>query len=286
MVEIDVWVQENKIFLGHDNPQYETTLEFLKHPNMYCHAKNLQALQLLTVERIRCFSHNTDPYTLTSDGLIWAYPGQPLSKNSIAVMPELAGQDYDWSEAAGVCSDFVKNLKANFTKRRVALFLVGEPRTYTVTKDSILKNIVYCNGADIFMCLSCPLQDITRIRQELIDIYHPKSIVFVEEHPELIQEEQQLIQNAFQRHGQMENAIQVRQWCKILESWRKMQKYEQENGIQYTHIIKARLDLVVDRPLVLNNYDTNNVIHGMYLIQRIFLSYFTRKRLGRYNQFW
>ena len=31
-VEVDVWLQENKLFLGHDGPQYPTTLQFLSNP--------------------------------------------------------------------------------------------------------------------------------------------------------------------------------------------------------------------------------------------------------------
>ena len=43
-VEIDVWVIDNKFYLGHDNPLYEVDFLFLINNKLWCHAKNLEAL--------------------------------------------------------------------------------------------------------------------------------------------------------------------------------------------------------------------------------------------------
>ena len=44
-IEIDVWYDGEQLYLGHDDPRYEIEIEFLKNDKLWCHAKNLQALQ-------------------------------------------------------------------------------------------------------------------------------------------------------------------------------------------------------------------------------------------------
>lgn len=106
-VEVDVWMIDGKYVLGHDEPQYQVGLTFLKDYHYWCHAKNLEALHALTHEKIHCFFHDTDAATLTSQGWIWTYPGQPiLSERAIVVMPERI-QNYDISKAGGICTDFI-----------------------------------------------------------------------------------------------------------------------------------------------------------------------------------
>jgi hypothetical protein len=72
-VEVDVWAIDEKLFLGHDLPQYETSIEFLKSLPLWCHAKNVEALKLLLDSDLNCFWHNTDTFTLTSRNQIWCY---------------------------------------------------------------------------------------------------------------------------------------------------------------------------------------------------------------------
>ena len=45
-------------------------------------------------------------YTLTNKGFVWVYPGKPLIKNCIAVLPEKYKQDL--SICYGVCTDNIK----------------------------------------------------------------------------------------------------------------------------------------------------------------------------------
>jgi hypothetical protein len=107
-VEIDVWVVKGDLFLGHDSPQYKIDLPFLSDVRLWCHAKNIDALEtMLNANNIHCFWHQNDDYTLTSRGYIWTYPNQKLSNISIAVLPETV-KNYDISNAFGICSDIIK----------------------------------------------------------------------------------------------------------------------------------------------------------------------------------
>ena len=110
-VEVDVWFLNGEWFLGHDKPEHKTTLHFLQNNKLWCHAKHLPALsEIMTKyqDTIHTFSHNEDPVILTSRGYLWVYPGCPIDKESICVMPERVF--YSWEElqtCKGVCSDYV-----------------------------------------------------------------------------------------------------------------------------------------------------------------------------------
>lgn len=106
-VEIDVWLHNGKLFLGHDFPQHETTIHFLKSSNrIVCHAKNTEALKMLVTEELHCFSHNQDDVVLTSRKWLWTFPGKTLTSKSVAVMPERE-KKWDISVCFAVCSDYV-----------------------------------------------------------------------------------------------------------------------------------------------------------------------------------
>jgi hypothetical protein len=111
--EIDVWMVYNKWFLGHDEPQYEVDTSFLGKQGLWIHCKNLDALHWFSESPIHYeyFWHETDNYTLTSGNLIWAFPGKHLSKNSIAVLPEISEDYWEYVKSckiAGVCTDYVE----------------------------------------------------------------------------------------------------------------------------------------------------------------------------------
>jgi hypothetical protein len=104
--EIDVRVVQGDIYLGHDAPKYKISFDFLKNENLWCHCKNIEALKTLLLNNIRCFFHDTDETTLTSDGYIWTYPGKHLTSLSICVMPETTGWNVPYN-ISGVCSDYI-----------------------------------------------------------------------------------------------------------------------------------------------------------------------------------
>ena len=80
--------------------------EFFKHPKLWCHAKNVEAFEWLLKKKVKCFFHNIDEYTLTSNGYIWTFPDKPVVKKSIIV-----DKGKDWKKknynCYGVCVDYV-----------------------------------------------------------------------------------------------------------------------------------------------------------------------------------
>jgi hypothetical protein len=113
--EIDVWLVNNKLFLGHDAPQYEIELLFIlqNRSKLWCHCKHLESFEfLLKYKEINCFYHETDAYILTSHGYVWTYPGKKLSDdNGIVVMPEWNPDiKYDKNKICGICTDYVENV--------------------------------------------------------------------------------------------------------------------------------------------------------------------------------
>lgn len=109
-VEIDVWCNSAGNFvLGHDKPQYDIDSAFLKHPNIWCHAKNLRALRaMIGMSGVHCFWHQNDDATLTNRGYIWVYHNKKnsLSDHSIAVMPEKV-PEWNLYGIKGICSDYI-----------------------------------------------------------------------------------------------------------------------------------------------------------------------------------
>jgi glycerophosphoryl diester phosphodiesterase len=103
--EIDVWKTDGQLWLGHDGPEHETTINFLAahRPRLWVHCKNLDALIALKDE-YNCFFHDKDTYTLTSKGYIWGNVGSPMTTQTILVMPEKANMVC--TEYLGVCTDY------------------------------------------------------------------------------------------------------------------------------------------------------------------------------------
>lgn len=111
-VEIDLWVNDDKLFLGHDSPQYEIEKTWidLREKNLWIHCKNIEAINFCYNENDwNYFWHDTDTLTITSKGFIWVYPGKQPVKNSIAVLPEIHNEDV--LSCIGVCSDFISKYK-------------------------------------------------------------------------------------------------------------------------------------------------------------------------------
>jgi hypothetical protein len=109
-VEIDVWFNE-KFYLGHDSIQYEIEKEFLLINGLWCHAKTIKTFEKLLNLGVVCFYHEKDKCTLTSNGLIWTYPGNELTEKSICVLPEIFNQDKKDLKCYGICSDTISKYK-------------------------------------------------------------------------------------------------------------------------------------------------------------------------------
>ena len=110
-VEIDLWKEGDKLFLGHDAPTYITDMDWLikRQDVLWIHCKNIESLEYMSRWYLNYFWHEGDKYTLTSKLWVWAYPNQKTStkyNRTVAVLPEW--EDTDVSEFAGICSDYIE----------------------------------------------------------------------------------------------------------------------------------------------------------------------------------
>ena len=115
-VEIDVrqWY-ESGYFLGHDEPLYPVTLDWLleRKDKLWVHAKNFAALQGLIDSGLRVFFHEKEKHTIINNSnLIWSHALEEANHKSI--IPLLSNTDIDkWlnRNVYGICSDFIKRLR-------------------------------------------------------------------------------------------------------------------------------------------------------------------------------
>ena len=110
-VEIDLWFIDGRVYLGHDEPQYEVDYSWLgeRTDKIWVHCKNVESLNWIRSTVLHYFWHEEDMVTLTSKNHIWAYPGKQPIKGSIAVMPEVHNDDLD--NCIGICSDYINDYK-------------------------------------------------------------------------------------------------------------------------------------------------------------------------------
>jgi hypothetical protein len=116
-VEIDLWLMEGSLFLGHDMLEYEISERYLNtiRDHAWIHCKNLLALDFCRrSDYYNCFSHSEDDAVLTSKGFIWAYPGKEIkSDKCVVVLPE-RGEQYKNlripNSFYGVCSDYIEQV--------------------------------------------------------------------------------------------------------------------------------------------------------------------------------
>jgi hypothetical protein len=111
-VEVDAWMIDGVLFLGHDAPQYGVTQKWFneRYQHLWVHCKNIEAMEWFNmIGGFNYFWHESDTITLTSKNYMWVYVGKQPIKNSIAVMPELNNDDV--SQCIGICSDYIENYK-------------------------------------------------------------------------------------------------------------------------------------------------------------------------------
>jgi hypothetical protein len=110
-VEVDVWLYKKILYFGHDEPQYIIDLSWIikRMDKLWLHCKNVESLEYLKDldYPINYFWHQQDDFTITSLGYFWTYPGKPLTKNSIAVLPENAHYENLYI-SKGICSDYIE----------------------------------------------------------------------------------------------------------------------------------------------------------------------------------
>jgi len=109
-LEVDIRGIDGLLYLGHDEPEYLIDFDYLAkiHQRTYFHAKNLEALDLLMKYRLKCFFHDKDDHTITSNGYIWTYPEKPVTCMSIIVcQTEEQTIAYSKKVVFGICTDYL-----------------------------------------------------------------------------------------------------------------------------------------------------------------------------------
>jgi hypothetical protein len=114
-VEIDVWYIDGKLWLGHDEPQYEVSLEWLelRSPSLWIHSKDMNSLSYFNEysnkvsSQFNYFSHDVDMGVLTSHNYIWS---TNLYNRGILVLPEVFNREPN-KGTLGICSDIIQNYK-------------------------------------------------------------------------------------------------------------------------------------------------------------------------------
>lgn len=115
-VEVDVWYHEGGVWIGHDRPEYKVTWDWLAASrNRLLHAKDGKTLEFLLQESgkrgidLHIFYHTEEDYVVTNKGIVICYPGKPLLKGSLCMMPERARYSVaDIQNVFCVCSDSLR----------------------------------------------------------------------------------------------------------------------------------------------------------------------------------
>jgi len=118
-VEIDLWVIDDKFFLGHDSPEHKVSFNFLRcrSKSLWIHCKNIDAFYYLCDYDFNFFWHENDEFTLTSGKFIWTYPKESydyvLKKNQILLdFGEISKEKYESYQNLGIyglCCDYIPN---------------------------------------------------------------------------------------------------------------------------------------------------------------------------------
>ena len=115
-VEIDVWCKDDILWLGHDKPDYGIDFRWFRDriSKLWIHCKNKEAFSYCLKNKLHCFWHNVDDYTMTNWGYVWAYPGkEPVNQLTVLVMPENIWPTKKTISlnAFGACSDWVGEIR-------------------------------------------------------------------------------------------------------------------------------------------------------------------------------
>ena len=114
-VEIDIRKIDNKLYLGHDIPQYEVGIDWLIKRKQYLliHTKNIQALNYLINKDLKTFYHKDEDHVIINNcNLIWS--NKISEAMSFSIIPLLSREDISnahlYQNVFGICSDFIGTL--------------------------------------------------------------------------------------------------------------------------------------------------------------------------------
>jgi glycerophosphoryl diester phosphodiesterase len=117
-VEIDLRTFVDGLWLGHDEPQYRVSLNWLqdRKDKLWIHCKDLESCKTLLGHdpTFKLFCHQSDEFTLTSNGKIWLHDLKQTI-DSYTIIPllsktEIQNHKHVAPKAYGVCSDYISLL--------------------------------------------------------------------------------------------------------------------------------------------------------------------------------
>jgi hypothetical protein len=87
-VMVDVWLLEDKWFLGYDLPKEVIDLSFMERPEIWVRARDLPGyVSLHSQKKVHVFWHTDDDFTFTSKGIKWAKT-DVLTRDGVMFMPK------------------------------------------------------------------------------------------------------------------------------------------------------------------------------------------------------
>ena len=122
-VEIDLWLSDGSLKLGHDFPENRIDESFLleRSSRLWVHAKNLECISFLNQSGLNWFWHENDKLTMTSKSIPWAFPEVFVSGG---VVNQPSDTSTFWSEKlyektnfCGICHDNIVMVKKTFDRK-------------------------------------------------------------------------------------------------------------------------------------------------------------------------
>lgn len=116
-VEVDLRINNNEFWLGHDEAQYRVELSWmsLRKDKIWFHCKDIEsALVLANLDQYyQFFCHSQDPYVCTNNGYFWVHD-LTGKINDKCIIPLLSKEDiekYNNNRPYAICTDFVNDIK-------------------------------------------------------------------------------------------------------------------------------------------------------------------------------
>jgi len=112
-VEADIWWDDYKISLGHDEPKYQINFSWLENKNLWLHAKNFYTLEcLLDYPQFNCFYQTGKGSVLTTKNFIWST--ELWSHKGVFVRKDFGVKEINVLNIYGICSDYVNKIRGNY----------------------------------------------------------------------------------------------------------------------------------------------------------------------------
>jgi glycerophosphoryl diester phosphodiesterase len=116
-VEIDVRTKENDLYLGHDEPQYLVTLDWLNERSefLYIHVKDFKSLDaLIMYNNLKIFFHTLEEHVIINNTKVfWSHDIKNISEKSIIPLlslDEIKLNSHLKNNVFGICSDYIIKL--------------------------------------------------------------------------------------------------------------------------------------------------------------------------------